>query len=248
MDDFNRHNIEIQENLKFWEQKPILHTIYDEFYAMITRQLNQSIDGKIVEIGSGIGNLKNHIPDCICTDAFDNPWIDQIENAYKLSFDDHEVSNIILFDVWHHLKYPVAALQEFRRVLKPEGRIIIFEPYISLLGWLVYGVFHPEEVSWFKKINLNDSGMDVDNLSYYAAQGNATRFFIRKKYRSYLSGFSITTIEKKAAIAYVLSGGYSKKQLFADHLYPKIKKFETFVKNLPFLFATRLLAVLEKNH
>ena len=248
MDDFSKHHIEIRDNLKYWERKPILHIIYDEFYAMIVGQLNQSIGGKTVEIGSGIGNLKKHIPNCICTDAFDNPWIDRVENAYRLSFDDNEVSNLILFDVWHHLKYPVAAFEEFRRVLKPQGRIIIFEPFISLLGWLVYGVFHPEAVRWFKKINLSDSGIDVNNLSYYAAQGNATRFFIRKKYRPYLFGFSINTIEKKTAIAYVLSGGYSKKQLFPDSMYPKIKRFETFVKKAPFLFATRLLIVLEKNH
>ena len=246
MDDFKRHNREIQENYKFWEQKPVLHSIYDDFYSSIARQLNQSLEGKTVEIGSGIGNLKKHIPHCICTDAFKNPWIDQVENAYGLSFEDDDVSNILLFDVWHHLEYPVLALKEFRRVLKKQGHIIIFEPYISLLGWVVYGIFHPEDVNWFKKINLDDNTVDVNNLSYYAAQGNATRFFLRKKYRALLSGFSIQFIEKKAAIAYVLSGGYSKKQMFPDKYYPKIKQFETFAKTMPFLFATRLLVVLKK--
>ena len=248
MDDFKRHSIEAQENLKFWEQKPVLHTIYDDFYSLIAGQLNQSIDGKTVEIGSGIGNIKKHIPHCICTDAFENPWIDQVENAYKLSFEDEEVSNIILFDVWHHLEFPVLVLKEFQRVLKKNGRIIIFEPCISLLGWMVYGIFHPENVGWFKKININDPIVDINKLPYYAAQGNATRFFLRKKYRPCLSGFSIEYIEKKAAIAYVLSGGYSKKQLFPDKYYPKIKKFETWIKTMPSLFATRLLIVLEKRN
>ena len=246
MTDFNRHTIEIQANLKFWEKKPILHTIYDDFYSLIAGRLNQSIDGKTVEIGSGIGNLKKYMPHCICTDISNNPWIDQVENAYGLSFEDNEVANIILFDVWHHLEFPILALNEFRRVLKKQGHIIIFEPYISLLGWIVYGLFHPEDVSWFKKINLDDNSVDVNNLSYFAAQGNATRFFFGKKYRPFLSGFSIQHVEKKAAIAYVLSGGYSKKQMFPDKYYPTIKKFESFAKTMPFLFATRLLVVLSK--
>jgi SAM-dependent methyltransferase len=246
MTDFERHNDEIQQNIEFWAKKPILHTIYDEFYSIIAKNINRSIDGKIVEIGSGAGNLKKYVPNCICTDAFNNPWIDQVENAYELSFKDNEVSNIILFDVWHHLEYPTSALDEFKRVLKKQGRIIIFEPCISLLGWIVYGIFHPEDVGWFRKINTNNNIIDLNNLSYYAAQGNASRFFLQKKYNNHLAGFSITGIAKIPAIAYVLSGGYSKKQMFSDRYYPKIKKIESFVKGMPSLFATRLSIVLEK--
>lgn len=247
MAEFNRHNNEIQKNVEFWEHKPILHTIYDEFYSLIANNLNQSIDGKIVEIGSGIGNLKKYVPGCICTDVFNNPWIDQVENAYKLSFKDNEVSNIILFDVWHHLEFPVSALNEFKRVLKKHGHIIIFEPYISFLGWIVYGIFHPEDVAWFKKINTNDNiTPKLNDLSYYAAQGNASRFFLQKKYHRHLSGFSIKNTEKIPAIAYVLSGGYSKKQMFPDRHYLKIKKIESWIKNMPSLFATRISIVLEK--
>ena len=30
-------------------------------------------------------------------------------------------SNLILFDVWHHLEYPGSAMAEFARVLAPKG-------------------------------------------------------------------------------------------------------------------------------
>ena len=155
MEDFNRHNKEINENLTYWQNKPILQTIYNDFYALIGVQVDRSQEGLIVELGSGIGNLKQHIPECICTDVFPNPWIDQVENAYRMSFADESVSNLILFDVFHHLEYPKAALNEFRRVLKPHGRVILFEPCISALGWIVYGAFHKEPVAWLEKINLD---------------------------------------------------------------------------------------------
>jgi SAM-dependent methyltransferase len=246
MSDFERHNDEIQENIEFWNRKPVLRAIYDDFYSLITCELNSLSGKKTVEIGSGIGNLKRFVPDCICTDVFDNPWIDQVENAYQLNFRDGEVANLILFDVWHHLEFPVAALQEFHRVLDTGGRLILFEPCISVLGGIVYGVFHPESIGWFRKINLSQKAVDLEQLSYYAAQGNACRFFLQKKYRRYLSGFAIKKITKIPATAYVLSGGYSKKQLFPNRQYAKIKKIESLLKGMPNLFATRLLIVLEK--
>lgn len=113
MEDFNRHNKEINENLTYWQNKPILQTIYNDFYALIGAQVDRSQEGLIVELGSGIGNLKQHIPECICTDVFPNPWIDQVENAYRMSFADESVSNLILFDVFHHWNTPRRHLTSF---------------------------------------------------------------------------------------------------------------------------------------
>ena len=55
---------------------------------------------------------------CVRTDLFANPWIDQVENAYRLTFGDGEVSHLILFDVFHHLQHPRTALRECRRVAR----------------------------------------------------------------------------------------------------------------------------------
>ena len=92
-----------------------------------------------------MGNIKTVIPECITSDLFENPWLDRVENIYKLSFDKESVSNLILFDVWHHLEYPAKALAEASRVLVPQGRLIIMEPAMSLLGKIVYGNFHRKE-------------------------------------------------------------------------------------------------------
>ena len=78
------------------------------------------------------------------TDLFPNPWIDRVESAYNLSFSDNSISHLILFDVWHHLEYPVNALKEAHRVLTSGGTLIIMEPAMSVLGRIVYGKFHHE--------------------------------------------------------------------------------------------------------
>jgi SAM-dependent methyltransferase len=243
-----QHNIEIHENLNRWHAKPILQEIYFEFYKKIASYLNIDIQGKIVELGSGIGNMKMVIPEVISTDIFQNPWIDQVENAYNLSFKDESVSNIILFDVWHHLKYPGDALEEFNRALKLSGRVIIFEPAISLLGLLVYGVFHHEPIGLFRKISwFSQDGLDLSKGEYYAAQGNATRIFCSSKYNKLLTDWQIIKVKRLSSFSYVLSGGYSKRQLYPDILLKPIMFFDKVFGLIPLLFGTRLLVVLEKN-
>ena len=204
-------------------------------------------DSKIVELGSGMGHIRDVIPNCITTELFPFPWIDQIENAYKLSFENESISDLISTDVFHHLKYPGNALDEFHRVLRRGGRVILLEPCMSLLGLLVYGVFHAEPIAITKKIEwLAPVDWSPDNLDYYAAQGNSTRIFVGDRYRPQLTAWkSIKTI-RLSALAYAASGGYSGPQLYPTGMYSVVKSLEKILDLFPFLFATRLLVVLEK--
>jgi SAM-dependent methyltransferase len=242
-----QHNLEIHQNLEYWDKKPVLRKIYRKFYELISKQIDNKLTGKIVEVGSGIGNLKSIVPQAICTDLFDNPWIDQVENAYKLTFKKDSISNLILFDVFHHLEYPACALAEFKRVLAKGGRIIIFEPAVSLLGILVYGIFHQEPLALRKKILWEvPTDFDPSKTIYYAAQSNASRIFFKRKYKKYLGDWKVITRKRLSSAAYVCSGGYSKPQLYPDFLLPVINFIDRLLSIIPFLFATRLLIVLEK--
>lgn len=242
-----QHNIEIHENLKYWNNKPLLRDIYDDFYDLIAAQINYKLDGKVVELGSGIGNLKSKVPGCITTDIFENEWIDQTENAYKLSFADNSVSNLILFDVWHHLEYPGDILEEFGRVLTSNGRVIIFDPDMGLLGRLVYGIFHHEPIGTFKDVVWHkESEVEYEKLPYYAAQGQANKLFVGQSYASRLSNWDTKLVKRMSKLSYVASGGYSGKQLYPYSLYSTMKKVDSFLDIFPFLFSTRILVVLEK--
>lgn len=243
-----QHNIEIKKNLEAWNKKPLLQKIYRGFYEEILGFVNENLDGEVVELGSGIGNFKTVYPKCITTDIFPNPWVDRVEDAYKLSFKDRSVSNLILFDVFHHLAYPGSALTEFKRVLADGGRVIIFDPYISLLGFLVYGLFHHEPVAMFDKINwINDENKNP-NDKYYAAQGNATKIFNKVPNLKFQipKGLKVIKIQKFSAISYILSGGFSRPSFYKIESLSKIKKIEKFLDKFPQLFATRILIILEK--
>jgi SAM-dependent methyltransferase len=245
--DVQRHQEEILLNQAYWQKKPVLQRLYREFHRLIAQQLSGLTKPLVVELGSGIGNIKEVIPDCLRTDLFPNPWLDQVENAYRLSFGDETVSDLILFDVFHHLHYPGTALREFGRVLRPQGRVLIFDPCISLLGTLVYGALHPDPVAFRDEIVWNaPPGWSATQPDYYAAQGNATRIFFGSQRSSLPDNWSVVHRRRFSAIAYVGSGGYSKPQMYPDVLYPLLQSIEPALDLVPMIFATRLLVVLEK--
>jgi len=211
-----QHLKEILLNSEHWEKKKLLQKVYYGFYELIKNSVDFSVGGNIVELGSGIGKIKDVIPSCITTDIFDNPWVDRVENAYKLTFENKSVSNLILFDVFHHLEFPGNAFDEFNRVLNNDGRIIIFDPCMSALGLVSYGLLHHEPISLSKEITIYAKNKrEVEESGYYAAQGNAYRIFQKQKiYEELLSKWEVINYKKYSAITYLLSGGYSKPQLY----------------------------------
>lgn len=242
-----QHNTEIFSNRRAWERKPLLQEIYREFYRTIAAELRRDIPGVTVELGSGMGNIKQVIPDCITTDLFPNPWLDRQENAYTLSFANASIANLILFDVWHHLEFPGSALDHFARVLAPGGRLILFEPATSILGRVIYGLFHHEPLGLSQPISWHaPADSDLNNSPYFAAQSHAWRIFVRREFDRQLDAWRLLKVRPFASLSYVASGGFSKPQLFPTACLPLMRQLDRALSAFPKLFATRLLIVLEK--
>jgi SAM-dependent methyltransferase len=242
-----KHLEEMLRNRASWERKPVLQRVYGSFYKEIASHLVDPVAGSVVEIGSGIGMSKRFIPNCITTDIFPNPWLDRVEDAYELKFVDSSIGNLILFDVFHHLRYPGAAFAEFWRVVAPRGRVILFEPAMGLLGKLVYGLFHHEPIALNSKIELFPlCGERPSGHGYYAAQGNAWRIFIKGERAELLVQWNIIRCRTLCALSYALSGGFSKPCLYPPFILPAIRMADRLLEVSPQIFGTRLLVVLEK--
>jgi SAM-dependent methyltransferase len=241
-----RHNAEIHENMRRWKRKPLLRMVYSQFGREIAKRVDPSRPGLVVELGSGMGHIREHIPDCITTDLFPNPWLDRIEDAYNLTFEDGTVSHLILFDVWHHLQYPGAALREFYRVLTEHGKVIIFDPAMGVLGRFVFGNFHHEPLGLSDEIQWEaPADLARESLGYYAAQGNASRVFGSNAFREQLRSWRGAEVSYFSALAYLGSGGFRGPQLYPAAALPLLNRVDSFFSRFPSL-ASRMLVVLEK--
>lgn len=242
-----QHAVEIHRNVQSWRKKPILRRVYASLYGNVVGHLPPRELGPRLELGSGMGAIKEFIPDCITSDIFSHPWLDRIENAYRINFPDDSIGALILFDVWHHLQYPGTAVAEFQRVLRTGGRLILIEPAASPLGRLVYGAFHHEPVGYRQPIEwMAPAGFSAEAHSYYAAQGNCWRMFGRGEVPPQMAGWKMVKLYRHAALTYVASGGFSHPQLYPDWAFKPVEKLSQGLDLLPRLFATRMIVVLEK--
>jgi SAM-dependent methyltransferase len=238
-----QHQVEIERNLRAWQNKSLLRAVYRRFYERVVALINPNVPGRIVEIGSGIGNLKSLLPAALATDLFPNPWLDLVCDGYELPFIHGSVSHLILFDVFHHLQAPDAFLRQARRVLNWNGRIIIIDPYISWCSYPVYALLHHEHVGWKKTIQFSESAPPRPR-DYYAAQGNATRLFFRKEKSGWPEGWQVFHAEAFACFSYLLTGGFSKPAMYPTTLSEMLIRLDSLLSRWPRLFAGRCLVGL----
>lgn len=242
--ELGQHQVEITRNRVSWEGKPLLRQIYAGFYDRILGQLDRTLPGRVVEIGSGIGNLKSRWRDALATDLFPNPWLDLTCDGYELPFADGTLSHLILFDVLHHLEAPAAFFGEAARVLVPGGRVIVFDPYISVCSHPIYGLLHHEPVAMGEPLVTRRQWPRP--RAYYAAQGNATRLFFRGEAPEILVGWKIRSAEAMSVFSYLLSGGFSKPAVYPASWYPGLCRLDRVLSRWPRLFGGRCLVCLQR--
>lgn len=106
----------------------------------------------ILDLGSGAGNIpvklnkkticldKNIELAKICRRRGLNAIVADIENP--LPFMDKSISTVLLIDTIEHIKYPHKLLGEIKRILKEDGKLIVFTPAYDSVLWLLAEQIH----------------------------------------------------------------------------------------------------------
>jgi SAM-dependent methyltransferase len=243
---FNHKTID-KRNKQIYLNKDLIELIYSNYYKIIKKNLLTNEKFACLEIGSGNGNIKKIIPNCITSEQFKKKKIDRIENIYKIKYNKNSISNIILIDVFHHLKFPNSALKNMHRVLIKNGRIIMIEPAMGLIPRIIYKIFHYEPNGFNLKIDWDNIPKKIPSSNqYFAAQSMTWRAFFLKEL-NLKSKYKIKFIKPFSDFAYLLSGGYSYKAFYPKILYSFIKLIDKMLTSISIkIFSARMLVVLEK--
>lgn len=230
---------------KSWDSKPVLRTIYSDYFSRLAAHC---IPGRTLEIGGGIGNLKELLPDVVSSDIQISGNLDMVADAQCLPVRDHAFANIVMLDVLHHLEFPVRFLKDAARVLEPKGRIVMIEPAITLGSTLFYRFIHHEPVC-MSVDPLLEGDPDPHRDPYDSNQAIptllATKY--RSKQREIVPELNLKQTEWFSFVAYPMSGGFKRWSLISDAMARRLLKLESRLERpLGRHFGFRLLSVFEK--
>ena len=197
--------------------KPFLVKLYKEWYSVFV-DANKSLPaGKVVELGSGGGFLKDLLPNVLASDILDLPSNDLTFSALEMPFEDNSVSGIYMVDTFHHIPDAELFLTEVNRVLKSNGKLIMIEPANSAWGRFIYTNFHHEPFN-------PKGGWQIPVSGPMTGANGALPWIVFERDKSLFNDkfpeLEIEKISYHTPLRYLLSGGVSFRQLVPDFSFP----------------------------
>jgi SAM-dependent methyltransferase len=234
-----------EQNRLNWQRKPVLREIYGDLYRKMAAEC---VPGQVLEIGGGSGNFKAFRPDTISTDIVTAPWLDAVADAQCLPFADGVFTNIVMFDVLHHIEFPALFFDEATRVLRRGGRIVMVEPAITAGSWFFYRFLHQEPV----RMDQDVLGLGRSGGRHGPYDGNqaiptllATSQAVRMRER--FPDLAVRNLKWLSLFAYPASGGFKRWSLIpAAAVGPLLRLEDRLLPWLGRLIGFRLLLTLEK--
>lgn len=226
-----------------WARKRSLRKVYTYWFDVVRKACVPN--APIVELGCGPGFFKELYPEVVATDVAPSPYADRVVDAAALPFADGEVGTIVFLDVFHHLPRPEQFLREAARALRPRGRLVMIEPWMSLAGRLLYTYVHHEDCDMSVAPADPWGGANKDPM-----QGNAALPYLYFRAGGHVEhmGVPLRVILRQpfAALPWILSGGFQPFSLLPAALVSVAEWVDGIVSRLPPVTATRCFLVLEK--
>lgn len=113
------------------------------------------------------------------TGSWDNSKLDIVSDIVSIPLQDQSVDAIMCTEVLEHVPNPVAALNEFARLLKPNGYLLITAPFASLTHFAPYH-FASGLSRFFYEHHLPALGIEINEINF---NGNYFEFIAQENRR-----------------------------------------------------------------
>jgi SAM-dependent methyltransferase len=204
--------------------KAFLRKQYEWYYAQFASAHAVSPFGLRLEIGSGAGFLDELIPGLVTIDLRPGAKVDIRASACDLPFASQSAGAIFMLNVLHHLDDASRFFLEAARVLRPQGRAILIEPYASPLSKVIYTKLHHEP------FDLGQEDWKLPCTGAMSSSNGALPWIVfvrdRARFESEFPMLQIHSVVPHTALTYVLSGGVSMRSLLPGFAFGPIAALE----------------------
>jgi SAM-dependent methyltransferase len=234
----------VRKHRDAWRKKRTLRHYYQrEIFERILRQLN---GGRILELGSGPGFFASYHRGMLRSDVVPVSGLDLCFDVHDIPIADETIDAVVGVDVLHHFARPGRALCEIARLLRPNGRLVLVEPWTGPMGFLFYRLVHHEDC-----YGVADPWREAFPKDKAPMEGNAhipKSILVERaaELAVYVPNLMIRRVEPFGVLSYLLTGGFQNwgfpsgvsvaLAALEHHLPPRMMSF----------LATRALFVLEK--
>jgi SAM-dependent methyltransferase len=232
---------------QLWKQivkrKGFLNSIYEEWYSEIKAWLPTD-GGAVLELGSGAGFLRERIPDLVTSDILHGPGLRTVLDAHQLPFRDGSLRAVVMTDVIHHLPRVQSFFAEAARCVRPDGRIVMMEPWVTVWSRVIYRYLHPEPI-------LADAqSWDFESTGPLSGANSALPWILfcrdREQFLAEFPEWRIRTIKPMMPFRYILSGGLSPVSLMPRATFSFWRRLEGSLEPWMGNLAMFALLVLER--
>ncbi len=220
-----------------------LHALLRSRFEWMNHYIRPDFIG--VDVGCGAGFSREFIrcKKLLLTDLTDHDYLDIPRvDALHLPFCDSSLDFVIQSNVLHHLSYPVRALNETRRVLRPGGFLLMHEVQASVLFCAVLRAMRHEGYSF--DANVFDENTPCSNLDPWTGNNAIPRLLFDKRadFLNLQPGWRILRDSPCECLMFLNSGGVTAKTAYIPLpalVLSGVERLDNFLARL----APRLLAL-----
>ena len=201
--------------------------LYIKFlYEVAFKNLSKHIppdSTRIIELGAGTGTSRKFLPNTILTDISHHPSLDITCKSENLPFRSESLDALILKDTFHHIPDIETFLLEATRVLRENGKIVVFDPYWGFLARIIYRFLHQE------RFDMRAHGWKFESSSPWDSNQALSYILLRRDRSLFNERFPNLRLEEHGALigpSFLLSGGVSRRTIISGRFLAKLLKLE----------------------